>query len=281
MLRYSASNVLIDALAVFVQNGVVKVADLTGLPTFDGQLTGSVAGGTPASFALVADDFTGLTNIRNAEAATLALADNLFPAATPLTASRSADQQLLSLGADALTAQAFGGVDAAQVTKCALIGFVAGGGLAAAAGASTVVIPAVFAAAAFGILGQVISSNRARLDAVSTCLDNIDTCKASSLDFGNSSGTALFGGLAANRAEPDLLKDVVSRSRTRWDDLKDSTRRLFDRVRDTVTATITAIDFLTYSALSLITSEITGFLVNSANRTANLSGLSIRRAVST
>ena len=272
MLRYSASNVLLGALAVFVQNGVVKVADITGLPTLDGQLTGSVAGSTPASFALVADDFTGLTNIRNADAATLALADNLFPTATSLTASRSVDRQLIANGGDALTAQAFGGVDAAQVTKFALIGFIAGGGLAVAGAASTVVVPVVFAAAAFGILGQVIASQQARLDALFNCTGDVDACKTSSLDIGNSSGMALFGGLAANRSEPDLLQDVVSRSNARWDNLKDNLRRVFDRTKDTVTSAVAATDFSTYPALSLITSQVTGFLVNSANRTANLIG---------
>ena len=106
-----------------------------------------------------------------------------------------------------------------QVTKFALIGFVAGGGLAVAVGASTVFAPAFFAASAFGVLGQVISSNRARLDALSTCMESIDTCKASALDIGNSAGMAMFGGLAANQSETDLLNNVVSRSRTRWDDL--------------------------------------------------------------
>lgn len=163
-----------------------------------------------------------MKNTRNADAATLALADNLFPATTSLLASRSVDQQLLASGGDAFTAQAFGGLNAAQVTKFALIGFIAGGGglavaVAVAVAASTVVISVVFAAAAFGILGQVISSNQSRLDAFSTCMDDVDICKTSPLDIGNSAGMALFGGLAASRSklDLDLLQGVVRRSRTR------------------------------------------------------------------
>lgn len=267
MLRYSASNVLIGALAVFVQNGVVKVADLTGLPTLDGQITGSTTGSTPASFALVADDFTGLANIRNADAAVLALADNLFPPTASLTANRPSEQGLQAPGAGDLNAQAFGGVDVAQVTKFAMIGAVVG---SVVPGGGTVV--GAFVGSALGILGQVVSSNRSRLDALLTCRGDIDTCKASSLDIGNSAGMALLGGLADSRSESDLLQDVVSRSNTRWDALKDSVQRLFDRTKDTVTAAVAATDFSTAPALPLVTSQVTGFLVNSANRTANLTG---------
>lgn len=47
---------------------------------------------------------------------------------------------------------------------------------------------------------------------------------------------------------------------------------MFDRTKDTVTAAVAATDYSTYPALSLINSQVTGFVANSANRTANLIG---------
>jgi hypothetical protein len=250
--RYSASNALISALAVFQQGSDIIVADLVGLPALDGQITGAVTGSNPASFAIIAEETAGLTNLRKAPADVLALANGLFPAVT----SSSNPQE-----------KAVGGIDVKNVAKYALIGATVGSVLP---GGGTAV--GALVGTALGIVGQVISSNSARVDVLTGCIQDLDACKSKSLDIGDSAGMALFGGLAAKDSESDLLQTTLTQVKSKWDGLKGGVNRVFDATKDVLSSLRTNTDFSGAPNVAIITSNVSGQLVDTSNRTVTLSG---------
>lgn len=258
LLRYNKDKKFLGGVVVFQQGIDIMVGDVQGLPVFDGQLTADVQGsGSTASFSVVPDATAGIINIRKVDASTLSFVNKVIPTVAKATAKTVVASPTAIVG----------GIDVNRVTTYALMGALVGSTIPVA---GTVV--GGFAGASLGILGQIVASNNARVEAIGTCIANIDSCNQSSLDIGSSVGMALFGGLANNENSSDLLKDLINNNKDNWAKLKGTISSAFDTAKDKVPDLLNPIDTTILESLPVSVTNISGVIVNNSGNSADISG---------
>lgn len=219
LLLYNQQKLFIHGITVFEKNNSIWVADVHMSPDLSRQIMDLLSTEIPAEFSIITSLESGLSNIRKADPKAMAFSE--------LLAKPAQNDRVNEVG---------GSAGVSLIAQYAAIGVVEVGLSPLVRKNSTSEITREvtreFAGAALATLGLMQLSDEKKSADLLKCLGDVDICKKSSDDPMVNSSMELFSGLLSKDSNQDVLKNILSTSRLRWDMLAGSTHRFFDPKTD-------------------------------------------------